>query len=152
MNFVFEDAQARRYIGTAGHCFDGVGQRAEAEPEPGSLLTMLDPLFEFGSAVHVEFSEDEPSIDFALIEIDSDQHENVNPAVRSWGGPAGSTTADETHRRPAPPVRLRPRLRPHAGHPPARARPDGRRLRALHVAVGLDVRRQRVAGSPRTDR
>lgn len=96
MNFVFEDAQARRYIGTAGHCFDEVGQRAEAEPEPGSLLTMLDPLFEFGSAVYVEFSEDEPSIDFALIKIDSNQHENVNPAVRFWGGPAGSTTADET--------------------------------------------------------
>jgi hypothetical protein len=96
MNFVFEDAQARRYIGTAGHCFDGVGQRAEAEPEPGSLLSMLDPLFDFGSAVYVEFSEDEPSIDFALIEIDPDQHENVNPSVRFWGGPAGSTTTDET--------------------------------------------------------
>jgi hypothetical protein len=96
MNFVFEDGAGRLYIGTAGHCFDREGQRAEAEPEPGSLLSMIDPLFEFGTAVHVEFSEDEPSIDFALIEIDPDQYGNVNPSMRFWGGPAGSTTADET--------------------------------------------------------
>ncbi len=97
MNYVFRDSQGKMYIGTAGHCFERVGQRAEAEPNPGSPVSILDPLFEFGTAVFVEFSEEEPSIDFALIEIDPEDVGKVNPAMRRWGGPTGVTSAAETN-------------------------------------------------------
>lgn len=96
MNFIFQDKKGKLYVGTAGHCFEKVGDRARAEPNPGSALSTLDRLFDFGSAVFIEFDEDNPSIDFALIRIDRDHYNKVNPAMRFWGGPTGVTSAPET--------------------------------------------------------
>ncbi|HEX9711337.1 MAG TPA: trypsin-like serine protease [Actinomycetota bacterium] len=81
LNFVFRDAAARLYIGTAGHCVSGVGDRV-ATPEG-----------EFGTVVFRILRGDD---DFSLIRIDPAFYAEVNPAMRAWGGPTGVTTADTT--------------------------------------------------------
>ncbi|HEX9711336.1 MAG TPA: hypothetical protein VGB52_02150 [Actinomycetota bacterium] len=80
MNFVFTDPAGTLYIGTAGHCAR-VGDRVSSEE--GS----------FGTAV---YSHRTTVKDFALIRIDTDRYDQVDPAVRAWGGPTGHTTATET--------------------------------------------------------
>lgn len=84
LNFVFESPDGSLYIGAAAHCVPDVGGRVIA---PG--------LGEFGTVV---FSEDmnvskiaqgEQVFEFALIKIDPDQYDQVEPAHRYWGGPTG---------------------------------------------------------------
>lgn len=75
LNFVFRDARGTRYIGTAGHCVRGVGDRVR----DGSRV-------EFGTVV---FSSNGRVHDYALIRIDAARHADVNPALRQWGGPTG---------------------------------------------------------------
>jgi hypothetical protein len=73
LNFVFRSGSAY-YIGTAGHCAASTGQRALA----GSL--------DFGSVV---FTRNDATLDFALIRIDAGDVDQMEPAVRQWGGPTG---------------------------------------------------------------
>ena len=83
LNFVFEGQTLARklYIGTAGHCVNGVGER----------VTMAD-----GEIGTVAFRVLEFPDDFALIEIDGALRELVSPEVRGLGGPTGSTDAGST--------------------------------------------------------
>jgi len=82
LNFVFRDGAGRLYIGTAGHCTKGSGERMIAGD--GNR---------FGTVV---YSKNAGNDDFALIQIDPDKYGSVNPAVRTWGGPTGYTTSSET--------------------------------------------------------
>lgn len=83
LNFVFT-TPTKRYIGTAGHC-GNVGQVARTS----------SPNQEIGPIV---FSENQgaPGIDFALIEIDPSRWGEIEPGVRTYGGPTGVTTSSET--------------------------------------------------------
>lgn len=83
MNFVFHAVADPTvlYIGTAGHCVGGVGDRVSSREGP------------FGTVVFKVLNGHD---DFTLIEIDPDRRADVNPAVRRWGGPSGVTTADTT--------------------------------------------------------
>lgn len=79
-NFVFTDAEARLYIGTAGHCVNGVGERVEGAG-----------LGAFGTVV---FALNEGvGNDFALIAIDADKYAQVTPAMCHWGGPTSGEPA-----------------------------------------------------------
>lgn len=75
-NFVFDDAQGNLYIGTAGHCTSGVGQRVGAEGV-GIFGTVV---YDRNSGVN----------DFSLIRIDANKHDRVNPTLCTWGGPVGA--------------------------------------------------------------
>lgn len=90
MNFVFKDAKDALYIGAAGHCVPGEGRRAIA-PEIGGFGTIV-----FSREDSVNFTEpgnqSGPLLDFALIKIDEDKYDLVDPAVRYWGGPTGIET------------------------------------------------------------
>lgn len=90
MNFVFTDAEDALYIGAAGHCVPGVGRRAIA-PEIGGFGSIV-----FSRHDSVNFTEpgnqSGPLLDFALIKIDEDKYDLVDPAVRYWGGPTGIET------------------------------------------------------------
>jgi hypothetical protein len=44
----------------------------------------------------VEWRAYEQGLDFALIEIDPDLHDLVDPSMRHWGGPTGVATPDDT--------------------------------------------------------
>lgn len=81
MNFVFDDQDGTRYIAIAAHCID-VGQRLSGSD-----------VGEFGTCVWELFNADD---DFALIEIDANRLDRVNPAMRGWGGPTGYTVSTET--------------------------------------------------------
>lgn len=74
-NFVFRDAAADLYIGTAAHCVSSVGQRVSA--------------FGVGSFGAVAFRRFGGGTDFALVKIDAAKHSLVNPTMCSWGGPIG---------------------------------------------------------------
>lgn len=83
LNFVFETT-TKKYIGTAGHC-GNVGQIAKSS----------SPTKDIGPIVYSENSG-APGIDFALIEIDPVRWSEIQPSVRSYGGPVGATNAAET--------------------------------------------------------
>lgn len=72
-NFVFRDGAGGLYIGTAGHCVNGVGQRVAAQG--------VGP---FGSVV---FRRVQGVHDFALVRIDPAFHGRVSPTLCAWGGP-----------------------------------------------------------------
>lgn len=90
MNFVFQDQQGTLYIGAAGHCVPRVGERVIA---PG--------LGGFGTTVYwrndsTNFTQpgnaSGPLMDFALVLVDADKQQLVDPAMRFWGGPVGVET------------------------------------------------------------
>jgi hypothetical protein len=81
LNFVFAGAHGRRYIGTAGHCVDGVGDRVSTA-DTG----------EFGTVVYRILDDDD---DFSLIRIDANKRGKVNPEVRAFGLPVGYARASE---------------------------------------------------------
>lgn len=83
LNFVFETA-TKKYIGTAGHC-----------GTVGKIAKSSSPSKDIGPIVYSENSG-APGIDFALIEIDSSRWSEIQPAVRTYGGPVGATTPSET--------------------------------------------------------
>lgn len=84
LNFVFTESNGTRYIGTAGHC-----------GEVGQVARTVSPRRDIGPIV---FSENRaaPGIDFALIRIDPSRYDEIEPAVRFFGGPTGVTDADDT--------------------------------------------------------
>lgn len=83
LNFVFRGAgpERARYIGTAGHCVDSVGQRVRMAG--GDIGT-------------VAFVINQGRDDFALVQIDEELWQHMSPEVRGIGGPTGSTTAPST--------------------------------------------------------
>jgi hypothetical protein len=82
MNFIFEDpGNGKKYVGTAGHC---INLNQTATTQNGGAL---------GQAV---FRQSNAQLDFALIEIAVGRYGEINPAVRTWGGPTGATTSSET--------------------------------------------------------
>ena len=86
LNFIFETTSpARKYIGTAGHCAEKVGDIART----------VTPDRELGKVVYREY-QSAPGVDFALIEIDATRHAEIVPGVRSFGGPTGATSHTET--------------------------------------------------------
>jgi hypothetical protein len=83
LNFVFQGSSAT-FIGTAGHCAkDGERMRTHSGKE-------------FGTVVWRE-NQSAPGIDFALIRVDSNFVSQVQPSVRTFGGPLGFTNASETN-------------------------------------------------------
>lgn len=75
MNFVFTDG-TELYIGTAGHCVNGVGDNVRVAGE--------------GSIGRVVVQE----LDWALVEVYDDKRHRVDPSVCYWGGPTGLVTGD----------------------------------------------------------
>jgi hypothetical protein len=79
-NFIFTDQHGRWYVGTAGHCFGGVGQRMS-----------VSGIGDVGSAVY-STGNGGVGTDFALVLIDADKEHWVNPAMCHWGGPTSEST------------------------------------------------------------
>jgi len=82
LNYVFRSGSTL-FVGTAGHCSEKVGD--VMSDENGIRI---------GVVVFRIFSGDD---DFTLIQIDQARYGEVNPAVRHWGGPTGSTVSTETN-------------------------------------------------------
>lgn len=74
LNFIFRDSQGSWYAGSAGHCFRGVGDRASV-PGLGQVGTVV---YNVNGGI---------GRDFALIHIDTDQVQHVDPSMCHWGGP-----------------------------------------------------------------
>jgi hypothetical protein len=79
MNFIFESqTNDSVYVGTAGHCVKRGEAMRTAQGET------------FGEAVYVNETFDPDlglQIDFALVEIEEDWRDRVDPHLRVWGGP-----------------------------------------------------------------
>jgi hypothetical protein len=76
VNFVFADNTGKLYIGSAGHCAN-LGQSVS-----------IAGIGAIGSVVW-----DSTGADFALVQISSNLYDQVDPAVRHWGGPTGFATS-----------------------------------------------------------
>jgi hypothetical protein len=81
LNFVFHDG-TKKYVGTAGHCVERVGDRVTATGAGA-----------FGTVV---FRKDAGADDFALIQIDGDKLSLVSATVRGIGLPTGYTRSTQT--------------------------------------------------------
>ncbi|MEA3199838.1 MAG: hypothetical protein QOE90_1266 [Thermoplasmata archaeon] len=119
LDFVFRDA-ASLYIGGAAHCSPAVGARV-ASPTLGAFGTVVYKSFTSANGHSAE--------DFALYLIDADKVDQVDPAVRNWGGPTGVAEA------PAPGTLLM-----HTGHGAyvSSAAPLRPRLAVLQGVNGAD--------------
>jgi len=82
LNYVFRNG-GTLYIGTAGHCSKDVGD--VMTDKNGARIGTV--------AFRIESGDD----DFTLIAIDPARYGEVNPAVRNWGGPTGSTVSTLTN-------------------------------------------------------
>ncbi len=82
-NFIFTDGTSK-YVGTARHCVDKVGDRVIMQVDTTTLADV-------GSVVKITPGEDVPGRDFALIKIDPAVAAKwgVNPAIPVVGGPQG---------------------------------------------------------------
>lgn len=100
LNFVFrgrswdpvleEWADEGLFIGTAGHCiFDDESTSVVWEEGTGPVAQDADRQ-RFGE---VAYAVDTGDLDFALIRIDDDREDEVDPSLCHFGGPTGSTTA-----------------------------------------------------------
>jgi hypothetical protein len=85
-SFVLRDTLSRLYITTAGHCTESIGQRAAIKE--GVLIAALGESVEFGTVV----AHWPQGLDAALIRIDEDKYDLVNPTMIGWGGPTGLVT------------------------------------------------------------
>jgi hypothetical protein len=85
-NFIFTDGGSR-YVGTARHCVDRVGQEVVMQVDPTTLASV-------GTVTRMTSGDGEPGNDFALIRIDSAVAAKwgVNSAVPVVGGPNGIYT------------------------------------------------------------
>ena len=85
-NFVFTDGTSR-YIGTARHCTDRIGQEVTMQVDTATLVVV-------GTVAKMTSGEGEPGNDWALIKIDPAVAAKwgVNPAVPVVGGPQGIFT------------------------------------------------------------
>ena len=88
-NFVFTDG-ASRYIGTARHCVDSIGQEVTMQVDTTTLATV-------GTVSHMTSGEGEPGNDWALVRIDPAVAAKwgVDPRVPVVGGPNGIFTGCE---------------------------------------------------------
>jgi hypothetical protein len=88
-NFVFADG-ASRYIGTARHCVDSIGQEVTMQVDTTTLATV-------GTVSHMTSGEGEPGNDWALVRIDPAVAAKwgVDPRVPVVGGPNGIYTGCE---------------------------------------------------------
>ena len=82
LNYVFQGGGAL-FIGTAGHCSKSAGD--VMTDENGARIGTV--------AFRIESGDD----DFTLIRIDPARYGEVNPSVRTWGGPTGSTISTQTN-------------------------------------------------------
>jgi len=78
LNYVFQSG-GTKYIGTAGHCSEHVGD--VMTDENGDRI---------GTVAFRIFEGDD---DFTLIKIDSGRYGDIDPSVRGWSGPTGVTTS-----------------------------------------------------------
>jgi len=85
-NFVFTDG-ASRYIGTARHCVDSIGQEVTMQVDTTTLATV-------GTVSHMTSGQGEPGNDWALVRIDPAVAAKwgVDPRVPVVGGPNGIFT------------------------------------------------------------
>lgn len=93
-NFVFQDTNASDtlYIGTAAHCVGGVGDRIEI-PHYGEIGTVVYVGDTSPSVLGMGEGVEGHHKDFALVKVDADEHDLVDPSVRYWGGPNGVATS-----------------------------------------------------------
>lgn len=84
-NFLFTDDAGSAYIGTAGHCTDGPGERVHLGVTGGEIGTVV-----VDSDTSSEMAD---AADFSLIRLDDDRIDEANPTVPTWGGPTGVLTA-----------------------------------------------------------
>jgi TolB protein len=87
LNFVFRnEATGELYIGTAAHAIRevSVGGRVRNDElgEYGTLVYTREGVFDFSKQ------------DFALIRVDADKRDLVDPGLRYWGGPTGVVTVE----------------------------------------------------------
>jgi hypothetical protein len=82
-SFIFKDQYDRFYVATAGHCVDAVGDRVSAAG--------IGPI---GTVVYL--IDEGVGRDFAMIRIDPDKENLVNPAMCHWGGPTGTALGTST--------------------------------------------------------
>lgn len=78
-NVVWSDASGALYIGAAAHCVS-LGQRVSGV-DVGEIGTVV---YDNGTS-----GDSRPWMDYALIRIDEDKYDLVDPALRFWGGPTG---------------------------------------------------------------
>jgi hypothetical protein len=88
-NFIFANGSTR-YVGTARHCVDGIGQEVTMQVDTTTIATV-------GTVSHMTSGDGEPGNDWALIRIDPAVASKwgVNPAVPLIGGPNGIYTGCE---------------------------------------------------------
>jgi len=86
-NFIFASGSTR-YVGTARHCVDRIGQEVTMQVDTTTIATV-------GTVSHMTSGDGEPGNDWALIRIDPAVATKwgVNPAVPVVGGPNGIYTA-----------------------------------------------------------
>jgi hypothetical protein len=85
-NFIFASGSTR-YVGTARHCVDRIGQEVTMQVDTTTIATV-------GTVSHMTSGDGEPGNDWALIRIDPAVASKwgVNPAVPVIGGPSGIYT------------------------------------------------------------
>lgn len=95
LNFVFEGQDGALYIGASAHNFGAVGDRAtiRGEPSPFGTVVFDDDTIDF---LHPGDPPNPDGTDFALIRIDPAREQDVQPAVRFFGGPTGVAQPAET--------------------------------------------------------
>lgn len=81
-NFVYADQVGALYIGTAGHCVDHEGQPVIPADYDQAI----------GEVVWRAYGD---GLDFALIEIEPELYDEVDPTVRHWGGPTGVAAQED---------------------------------------------------------
>lgn len=79
--FVFTDPAGTFYVATAGHCF---GDLVQCESLAG-IRVRVDGLGEIGTKVLCY--DRGVGTDLALVRIDHDKADRVDPAMMAWGGP-----------------------------------------------------------------
>jgi hypothetical protein len=85
-NFIFASGSTR-YVGTARHCVDAIGQEVTMQVDTTTIATV-------GTVSHMTSGEGVPGNDWALVRIDPAvaSRWGVNPAVPFVGGPNGIYT------------------------------------------------------------
>lgn len=84
--FVLRNTAGELFITTAGHCTGPLGQRASVTQD--APIASLAPPMQFGTLV----ASWPRGLDAALIKIDADKYDLVNPSMVGWGGPTGLVT------------------------------------------------------------
>lgn len=86
-SFVLDDPSGALYLTTAGHCTHGMGERVAVKQN--TLIAAAGEWLEFGTVIGRWPS----GLDAALIEIDPEHYDLVDPSMPGWGGPTGVATS-----------------------------------------------------------